>query len=299
MGLYYSVMEWTHPQYVWGYGKDNRPEGLPSNRQGYIDDYMLPQFKDLVNTYNPSILFPDGEWENTSDELHSKEFLAWLYNESPVKDDVVVNDRWGSDCRSVHGGYFTTEYGHVGGDKENVAAGRPFEENRGMGNSFGYNRNDTIADYRSAQENVHMLVDLASRGGNYLLNVGPTADGRIPVIMQERLLEIGEWLKVNGEAIYKTRRRREVTSEDDVKFTRSKDEKIVYAICVKWPGRELKLESVKAKKGSKIVILGKEDKPLKWQQSGKELVINIPDELQTTEGRPCKYAWAIRIEIAD
>ena len=100
---------------------------------------MFPQFKDLVTRYKPAIIFSDGEWDLTSAEWHSPELLAWLFNESPVKDDVVINDRWGKDTRHKHGGYWTTEYtpGMTGMD-------HPWEESRGMGFSYGYNRAERL-----------------------------------------------------------------------------------------------------------------------------------------------------------
>jgi len=74
-----------------------------------------------------------------------------------------------------------------------------------MGHSYGYNRNENLADYATGQQLLLTLLDTVSRGGNLLLNIGPTADGRIPVEMQERLAYLGQWLKVNGEAVYGTR----------------------------------------------------------------------------------------------
>ena len=129
-----------------------------------------------------------------------RELLAWLFNDSPVAQKVVVNDRWGGESRHRHGGYYTTEYG----------AGLPgathaWEENRGIGHSYGYNRNEDLDDYSSGRKLLLTLIDTVSRGGNLLLNVGPTADGRIPVVMQDRLAYLGQWLEHNGEAIYGTR----------------------------------------------------------------------------------------------
>jgi hypothetical protein len=126
--------------------------------------------------------------------------MAWLLNESPVKDDVVINDRWGKDSRHKHGGYWTTEYTPGMADLDHV-----WEESRGMGFSYGYNRAERIEHYHSGRELVIMLIDLVSRGGNLLLDIGPAGDGTIPVIMEERLLQIGDFLKVNGDAIYGTK----------------------------------------------------------------------------------------------
>ena len=126
--------------------------------------------------------------------------LAWLYNDSPVAHKVVVNDRWGKESRHRHGGYYTTEYG-----AGLPGATHPWEENRGIGHSYGYNRNEDLNDYSSGRKLLLTLIDTVSRGGNLLLNVGPTADGRIPVEMQDRLAYLGQWLAHNGEAIHGTR----------------------------------------------------------------------------------------------
>ena len=119
---------------------------------------------------------------------------------APSRKRVVVNDRWGRETRHKHGGYYTTEYG-----AGLPGASHAWEENRGLGHSYGFNRNEDLADYASGPRLLLTLIDTVSRGGNLLLNVGPTADGRIPMVMQDRLAFLGEWLKHNGEAIYGTR----------------------------------------------------------------------------------------------
>ncbi len=187
MGFYYSLYEWYNPLWV-------------TDKQKYVMGHMHPQFKDAVTRYKPSIIFSDGEWELNSEEWHAPELLAWLFNESPCKDEVVIDDRWGKDTRHKHGGYFTTEY-TAGLD----SGTHPWEESRGMGLSYGYNRNESLNDYRTPRELILMLVDLVSRGGNLLLDIGPAADGTIPVVMEERLTQMGEWLKTNGDAIYGTK----------------------------------------------------------------------------------------------
>ena len=185
MGYYYSLYEWFNP--LW-----------QQDKKAFVSKHMIPQFKDLVTKYKPSIIFSDGEWELSDTAWQSPQLLSWLFNESPVAKDVVVNDRWGNNTRGVNTGctYATSEYG-AGMDAKQV-----WEESQGIGHSYGYNRNETLDDYKTSHDLVLMLADIVSRGGNLLLDIGPTADGRIPVIMQQRLIDIGDWLKINGEAIY-------------------------------------------------------------------------------------------------
>ncbi|KYP14264.1 alpha-L-fucosidase [Flavihumibacter sp. CACIAM 22H1] len=187
MGYYYSLYEWYNP--IWLYDKKK-----------YVEEHMFPQFKDLVTRYKPSVIFSDGEWDLTDTAWKSPELMAWLFNESPVAKEVVINDRWGKHNREKNTGstYTTSEYG------SGMDASVVWEENQGIGHSYGYNRNENLTDYKSSDELILMLIDIVSRGGNLLLNVGPTADGRIPVIQQQRLLDMGAWLKQNGEAIYGT-----------------------------------------------------------------------------------------------
>lgn len=185
-GIYYSLYEWYHPLWL-------------SDKPRYVAEHFHPQFKDVVTRYRPSVIFADGEWEADDKLWRSEELLAWLFNESPCRQEVAVNDRWGNS-RGKHGSFYESEYG--GG---NMGPKHPWQEDRSFGASYGYNRNESILEYDSPANMIRMLAKCAGNGGNYLPCVGPTADGRLPVIMQERLLQIGAWLKVNGEAIYGTK----------------------------------------------------------------------------------------------
>ncbi|MBC8233085.1 alpha-L-fucosidase [bacterium] len=257
MGFYYSLYEWYRPLYL-------------ADPARYAVKHMIPQLKEVVERYEPSIIFTDGEWDHPSEVWRSCEFLAWLFNESSCREDVVVNDRWGKGTRNEHGGYYTTEYGEVGGGKSPIEEHK-WEECRGIGASFGYNRNESVADYAKSRDLIHLLINIVSNGGNLLLNIGPTGDGRIPVIMQQRLMDIGEWLKVNGEAIYGTRPWRERADGESVKYT-SKDD-AVYAICLDWPGQELVLNAPKPGKDTSVSMLGLEN-PLQWRYHKRESDVN-------------------------
>jgi alpha-L-fucosidase len=228
---------------------------------------------------------------------------------------VVVDDRWGSDTRHKHGGYWTTEYtaGMSGVD-------HPWEESRGMGVSYGYNRAEDLNVYHTGRELVFILVDTVSRGGNLLLDIGPKADGTIPVIMEERLIQMGDWLKINGEAIYGTRPwkssrqwtvgevpkleyNKEYSSAYDVTkliekpvdgkaaiesfFTAKGND--VYAILPRWSGRSVMIKDLSSAKS--VHLLGSTE-PLKFKASKTGLsidLVELPEELRS------QPAWVLKI----
>lgn len=281
MGFYYSLYEWFNPLYK-------------SNPEKYVDDHMLPQMKDLVTSYKPDILWTDGEWDMPSEKWKSTEFLSWLYNESPVKETVCVNDRWGKETRGVHGGFYTTEYGLVN-DKEGVGqVTRPWEECRGIGTSFGYNRMETPANYSTSEELIELLVKTVAAGGNLLLDIGPTADGRIPALMQQRLLDMGAWLHINGEAIYGTSKwdgTSSNTENDSIYFTKNNAD--LYAIATQWPEKSITVIGVK--KPETVRLLGYSGKVKFWHK-GNKLEIQIPEV--TPANNHSKEAWTFKIEGA-
>ncbi|WP_347839571.1 alpha-L-fucosidase [uncultured Draconibacterium sp.] len=278
MGFYYSLYEWFNPLYK-------------TDLEKYVYTHMIPQMKDLVTSYEPEVLWTDGEWEHTSDKFKSVDFLAWLYNESPVKETIVVNDRWGKETRSKHGGFYTTEYGHVH-EKEGIEEEEmhPWEECRGIGGSFGWNRTENLENYSSSEALVHMLIEKVANGGNLLLNIGPTHDGRIPVIMQQRLADIGQWMKVNSEAIYGTKawdNRPDNMKENQVFYT-VKDNAL-YAICTAWHEKII----IPNISGTGQVSLLGSDVKVKSKIKGETLTIYAPD---VNPGNvPCDYAYTFKI----
>jgi alpha-L-fucosidase len=304
MGFFYSLYEWYNPLWL-------------ADKPRFVREHLFPQFKDVVTRYEPSIIFSDGEWDLPSAEWSSPELLAWLFNDSKVKDEVVINDRWGKDARHKHGGYWTTEYtpGMSGSD-------HPWEESRGMGFSYGYNRAERLAHYRSGRELVIMLCDLVSRGGNLLLDIGPDADGTIPVVMEERLAQVGSWLKVNGEAIYGTRPftaakqwsageapkveydKEFETAYDVAKLTEkpapgkaaieaffTAKGTDVYAILPRWPGRRFTIQDAAGVQPRSVTLLGG-TAPLRFTRSGSSVAVELPELPEELLGQP---AWVLKI----
>lgn len=255
MGFYYSLYEWYNPIFQ-------------TNVDRYVDQRMLPQLKDLVCRYEPDMVWTDGEWDYTSSTWRSTEFLAWLYNESPVRDHVVVNDRWGSETRGRHGGFYTTEYDLSGAQADNMSKNtHPWEECRGIGNSFGYNRAETLEHYSSTRDLVVTLIERVSRGGNLLLDIGPKADGTIPLVMQDRLLGIGRWMNDNSEAIYSSKpwQNADVNKADGVYFTTVGNDLYVH---ITKPCKSVSLKGIH--RPADVVVLGGKHKA---KLSGARLVL--------------------------
>lgn len=292
MGLYYSIPDWESvPRKLDGtYFIDKKyvkKYGLSPAR--YSTEICQAQLKELVNKYQPSLIFSDaGEWLYDEDFWKTREFFAWLYNEAPNKNEVLVNDRWCKGMPGKHGDYYSSEY------KDAEIVDHPWEENRGIGGSYGFNRAENLKDYQSSQALLMELIDIVSRGGNLLLNVGPTADGRIPVIMQERLLDIGQWLQVNGAAIYGTRARaikKELCDGIEVYYTEKGTS--LYAIVTAWEKTNLNISLQAGERVRSVKLLGVE-KEIIWSQSGAKLRIELP--LIGFEEMPCMHAWTFVIE---
>jgi alpha-L-fucosidase len=188
MGLYYSLAEWTHPLHRW---YRDPPETIGE----YVEQHMIPQLKELISAYTPSVLFVDGEWLNTAEQWRAREMIGWYYD--TVGDEAIVNDRWGAGSDI---GFRTPEYSAGIAETE-----RPWAEVRGLGRSFGLNRKERLDAYMAPDALIRFFVGTVADGGGMILNVGPGADGQIPLLQQERLVQLGEWLAVNGTAIYGSR----------------------------------------------------------------------------------------------
>lgn len=294
MGLYYSIPDWESiPRKADGSEYFIRKEFVDKyglSAEQYKDEIAIPQLYELVKKYHPSVIFSDaGEWLYDDKFWKTKEFLAWLYNESACKDEVVVNDRFCKGMPAHHGDYFSSEYK----DADDGRLNKYWEESRGIGGSYGFNRAENLENYSSSKELILELVDIVSRGGNLLLNVGPTADGRIPVIMQERLLDIGDWLAVNGEAIYGSHVCKNAsikTAEQNIYFTTK--EEAVYGIFDHWT-QKIAFDLAPGQKVSEVSLLGY-DGDIPWKINGNQITIELPP-LSIAE-IPCHYAWTLKLK---
>lgn len=293
MGLYYSIIEWesnwTHRTESGYFLPNNIISKYQIPEKDYVDKNLLVELQDLVEKYEPALLFSDGgEWDADEDTFRTKEFLAWLYNETTIKSEVVVNDRFCKGMPGKHGDYFSSEYN----DAPDIQNDFLWEENRGIGGSYGFNRAENIEDYSSSEKLIHELIQVVSKGGNYLLNVGPASDGTIPVIMQERLLDIGNWLKINGEAIYNTSKNNNLlnvsVTNNTVFFT--KNENTNYLIFTEWSDL-IEVDIKNNLKFKTIKMLG-HDGDIEYTISNNRITIQIPK--LTINQLPCFYAWVLK-----
>lgn len=293
--FYHSIMDWHHPDAQGrDYGNGN-PDG--PDFASYRENYLKPQLKELIEKYNPHVLWFDGEWIPEWTEEQGKDLYQYVRS---LKPDILINNRVGKGRQGMQGmnrepddvGDFGTpeqeilDYGSVGLDWESCMT---------MNDTWGFKRNDH--NWKSAEALVHNLVDIAAKGGNYLLNVGPTPEGLIPAASVERLAEMGAWMRVNHPVVFDSRMWFQYKEGEHIRYTSGADG-YVYATCLEWPGEVLQLKYVRPLEGSAVELLGY-DKPLAWSFDPRHgLTIQLPAELQEDPARPCRYAWAFRMKAA-
>lgn len=270
-GLYHSLYEWFHPLYL-------ADKANNYTTQHFVNNKVYPEMLELIHKYQPAVLWSDGEWEAPSKYWKSEKFLAWLYNESPVKNKVVVNDRWGHDTLCKHGGTFTCH------DRYNPGKAQQHKWENVMTidrNTWGFNRVSKLEDYFTTQELIDELVSTVSCGGNIVMNVGPTKEGTIAPIFQDRLKSVGQWLKANGEAIYGSitwDNCQNDTVTPNVWYTVDKTGVNLYAITLRWPTTgTLDLGCPEMTDKSVVTMLGAPNLKIKTVYENNMLRVKLPD----------------------
>ena len=287
-GLYYSLPEWFNPDNPWMGHAPRNPytlaavpyTGYQAGRD-YVKDYQTPQVLELINNYDPDVIWYDiGGVNDTRDALTT--YFNNAKNRARPKD-VTVDDRGGIPAHD----YTTPEYTTYA----NTVVAK-WEANRGLDPfSFGYNSATPDSQYMTAERVVQTLVDIVSKNGNFLLDIGPRADGTIPDVMQQRLRDTGAWLKVNGEAIYGTTYWSRMAQHDDLRFT-VKQNQAFYIISLAAPGNQVTVPApVPIRPQDRITLLGYRGGALSWSQSNGTLVIDVPKAAQATG----QYAWVFKV----
>ena len=202
--FYHSIMDWHHPD--WGTRRAWNDTATGSPDMDRYTAYMKAQLKELLTGYGPlGILWFDGEWESPWTNERGVDLYKYVRSLQP---NTIVNNRVGKGRTGMAGmDQGKDKAGDYGTPEQEIpptgfGTGVDWESCMTMNNHWGYNKNDK--NWKSTAILLRNLVDCASKGGNYLLNVGPTSEGLVPAESVQRLAEIGEWMKVNGESVHGT-----------------------------------------------------------------------------------------------
>ncbi|MGQ9699375.1 MAG: alpha-L-fucosidase [Armatimonadota bacterium] len=288
------------PRYEDLYGPA-QPESTPPSRE-FLEDW-LARTCEIVDKYRPDLIWFDWWIEKPEFAPYLQRFAAYYYNSAAKWGrEVVINYK--NQAFKEGTAVFDIERGKL--DRSSPYF---WQTDTSIGKrSWGYIENE---ENRSPNELVDELVDIVSKNGCLLLNIGPRPDGTIPEEQERVLLEIGRWLEVNGEAVYGTRpwivygegptqtvggsfgeSKNKPFTGQDIRFTAKGD--VLYAICLDWPGDQITVQSLSTNlrlypdEVREVRMLGCDD-PLQWSRDEAGLKVKMPTK------RPCDYAYVLRI----
>ncbi len=304
-GIYYSKPDWSTEYYWWPYYATpdrhvNYDPAKHPKRWQKFKDYTYNQIEELMSNYgNIDILWLDGAWVRPIDNMPEK-YKEWAQKKNWNQDidmariakmarnyqpELLIVDRW---VKSEYENYLTPE----NRIPENMIP-YPWESCITSTPGWSYTPN---AEFKSAHQLINILVNVVSKGGNLLLNIGPAPDGTWPADAYDRLEKIGEWMKVNSEAIYETRTAAPY-KKGKVCFTRKKNKDTVYAVYLPDENERtlpavIQINNMQPVNNADIFMLGVKEK-LTWETTEDGIVVNIPDSIR--KNPPCEHAWVIKI----
>ncbi|MBC8876995.1 MAG: alpha-L-fucosidase [Planctomycetes bacterium] len=278
---YYSIMDWHHPAQYRGSDKRYNPTKVHPERKAEYLDFMKKQLKELLDTCDTEVLWFDGEWPAWWLEEDGREIYAYLRELKPA---LIVNNRIGKGRKGMEGlNKGDQDYvGDFGTPEQQIPAtglpGVDWESCMTMNRTWGYKSFDN--DWKSSETLIRNIIDIASKGGNYLLNVGPTAEGLIPGPSVERLGEIGRWMKANGESVYATEAspfKRLVWGRCTTKAC--EDGATLYLHVFDWPADgQLLVPGLRNKPEQAYLLADDAKKALAVQASDQGVVVAVPAE---------------------
>ena len=267
--VYYSGgLDWevtkTMPPITDNLGHDGN--GLTRPNDAAYAMYAYEHVIDLIDRYKPDVLWNDIEWPNFAKREGEYSLAALFDHYYKVVPHGVVNDRWGKE---THFDYETSEYQYF---SENEGASA-WENCRGIGLSFGYNQVESEIHSLNTESALRHFLDIVSRGGNFLLNVGPTASGEIPEIQKKVLMGLGDWMAINSEGVYATRAIADIAPSDTpwVRWAKKGDRIFAYvdavgAVEIEVPEKVSNLSTTRVLGGGAIEV----------KRSGNKISMTVP-----------------------
>jgi alpha-L-fucosidase len=286
---YHSIMDWHHPDYLprRGWEKDRPTQGADFNR---FNQYLKNQVAELLTNYGPiGVLWFDGQWEGTWTHERGQDLAAHVRKLQP---NIIINnrvDKGGGQFGMTKSKEYAGDFGTP--EQEIPPTGFPgvdWETCMTMNNHWGYNKNDH--NFKSSEDLIRKLADIASKGGNFLLNVGPTSLGEIPPESVDRLHDLAKWMEVNGESIHGTQagpfeklewgrctmRQTEFTLGSG---TSSQDIHRLYLHIFNWPkDRRLVIPGLFNEPLQAKLLADKTQAPLPTERRGPDVVVLLPTE---------------------
>lgn len=290
VGLYYSLPDWSHPDYEVVFPRPDTRKNYPQKNQKtwpawerFVYFYKN-QIKELQDNYNPDLFWFDGDWEHSPEEWRAKGLKDSLLARNP---GIIVNSRL-----NQYGDYSTPEQG-----VPVVRPEGPWEFCMTMNDNWGYYPSDT--NYKPSSQIVRTFAEVIGSGGNLLLNIGPKPDGTIPQEQETRLRDLGRWIAKNDAAIHGT-----VAGLPYGHFygptTLSKDHKKLYLFMLQDPKNYISLKGIQNKVKS-IRVLGSGEE-LDFVRNGGAAWNNIPGILRIdlpSKESIDEYVTVLEIELED
>lgn len=288
MCFYHSIMDWHHPDAKSVDYAMHQQTAAPEFAK-YRETYLKPQLKELMTNYKPAVMWFDGEWIPEWTEPQGKDLYRFLMDMDP---NLIINNRIGKGRGGMGGmNKYKDAAGDFGTPEQEILEGTSdydWETCMTMNDTWGFKKNDH--NWKSADVLIEQLIDVAAKGGNYLLNIGPTAAGEIPAESVERLQAIGKWMQTNSEAIYGTSSRKQYKEGDNTWFTVSADGKYNYVIFRKPEGGQVRFGSIVPSTRATITLLGHQG-ALPWKNEKGVTTVTLPATL------PGSTAWVLKVPV--
>ncbi|KAL1752143.1 glycoside hydrolase [Schizophyllum commune] len=291
-GLYYSLPEWFNPSNAYNASAPPEPYTGYVEVDDFLQDIMKPQMEALFYQYETDILWCDVGGPTVLPEIAPE----WFNRAKQEGRQVVANARCGANYSDfdVMRRCFTNRLSILTFSLEL----RKWESSEGSDPySYGYNRDTPYEDYRNATYILHSLVDIVSKNGNYLIDIGPTANGTIVPPSRSSLLKVGEWLKIGGDAIYGTKYWYVAAEDGDLRFTTKDDAFYILSLVYPKGGVVSTKLPLPLKEGDKATFLGRDtahkELDWKWTDNGVFELYADEDDLKQVDD-----VWAFKVAYA-